>query len=141
MADLAIAVGNVGIASAAVQTSKDVFGATIARGIAVYRDAAASEKLKAGDANTAATADVVGITLTGGVLDGICMIVTKGVMEFGATTPAMVAGEMYYLSPTGGGLLCPWADVLTNDVVVEMGRALTATTFDVDINNTGVTKA
>ena len=103
-------------------------GATVGRGVPVYRDLTASSKLIAADADLTVSSLVAGITLCGGVDTSIGLILTKGLMTIGAT---VVAGQTYYLAPTGG--ICLFSDLGPGDFAVKLGIATSTTIIDVQI--------
>jgi len=117
-----------------------VYGATIAAGIPVYRDAADSEH-KIADANlSAAAASAVGIAITPGVDAGYGLIATGGSIILVGTT--MVVGETYFVGPTAGEII-PSADAAaaTGSYMTRLGTAASTTQLDLDITATGIVRA
>ena len=139
MANLTITDASVGVASLAPVANGDLnlelitMGATVTKGVPVYRDLTASSKLIAADASTTITALVVGITLFGGVDTGIGLMATKGQIILGAT---LVAGTAYYLSETAGSI-CLFSDLGAGAKVVKLGIARSTTILDVQIEDLG----
>jgi len=141
MADLSITEANVGIASldtTELVTERITIGATIGKGVAVYRDLTASRKLIAAAPAATVSALVTGITLFGGVDAGIGLMATKGPVVIGAT---LVAGETYYLSSTAGGKIGLLADITVGHYVIKIGLALSTTILDIYIEQLGVSTA
>jgi hypothetical protein len=111
-----------------------LYGATLAAGVPVYRNAADSEHLAADCDATEATRDVKGITLTPGVDGGYGYLAYRGsVILVGAS---MTEGAKYYLGPTAGEIV-PFADLGSADYVVEIGTAISATELKLGIDDTG----
>lgn len=133
MTALSITAANV-IAGANAVVENGVAGATETQGQVVYRDAATG-KLGLADCNsaTAAVRAAYGITLNA-ASDGQPMRVLKeGDITIGAT---LEIGEAYYLGGTAGTIV-PFADLVTNDYVVFIGIAKSASALTVDIQITG----
>lgn len=113
------------------------YGAIIAAGVPVYIDSADSEH-KIADANaSAATAAVVGLSMTPGVDAGQGIIAKGGSIILVGTT--MTVGVNYYAGPTPGEII-PEADLASGDYVTRLGTASTATQLDLSIVPTGIQK-
>ena len=135
MADISITEANVKLATTVgdAKTEQFVMGATMGKGVVVYKDTVQSPaKLELADADGVSDliATVAGILLFGGVEDDIGLMITKGEFVVGGT---LSKGVMYYLSETAGGI-APFADLTSGSKIVELGRAISTTILDVDIN-------
>lgn len=108
-------------------------GATITAGQAIYLDSA-DNKLKLTDANAAATATCVGVSLNGGAVDQPIVYIVSGGLNPGV---AVTVGESYAVSENAGGI-CPIADVGAGEYVSVIGVATTTSRIEVGLNNTGV---
>lgn len=116
-----------------------MYGATIAAGESVYRDATDSDKAKLADSNvSAAAASVRGIAMTPGVSGGYGQVATEGSIILVGTT--MAVGSTYYVGQTAGSLV-PDSDLATNDWVSRVGTAASATQLDLSIKATGIQHA
>ena len=114
------------------------YGATIAIGDVVYRDAA-DGKYKLADANASlATAEAKGIAITAGVDTDYGLIATAGDIVLTGTT--MAVGETYHLGGTGGKI-DPAADVASAWYVTVLGIGATSTKLRLGINATGILHA
>ena len=134
MADLTITATSV-IPGADAQITRGTAGATITAGMVVYKDTAASDVLKAADANASAlTAVVAGIALNGGSTGQTILYQTAGLITIGAT---VAAGKPYVLSATAG-LVAAGADLTTGWYASYLGYATTTAVINIQINNTGV---
>lgn len=120
MSDISITAANVQISGNA-QTRRVIAGGAITRGQPVYQDAADSFRVKACDADVAASAVALGIALadvaTGQPVD---VVTADPAFTPGGTT---VAGTIYVASPNAGGI-APWADLGTADFVTVLGVGL-----------------
>jgi hypothetical protein len=123
MANLTITAASV-LASATALTGEGVAGAAITQGQPLYKDATDSKRLKLADANAAASAEVVGISLNAGSTGQP----VKYAYDDALFTPGgtLVVGETYALSATAGAL-CPIADLTTGDRPVVCFVAISTT--------------
>ncbi len=135
MVDLTITVASVAQGSGA-NIEHGTAGATITAGQTVYKAAATGLfQLADNNSGTPEAQITYGIALHGS-LSGQPLTVQKGgPITIGAT---MVAGTAYYQSTNAGGI-CPVADVVTTDRVVNLGFATSTTVLNLRITDTGVT--
>jgi hypothetical protein len=134
MADLSITAANVTAAAGAVSAQQYTSGATITAGMAVYIDTAASNVAKIAHCETsAATAVVKGIALNGASSGQPVNVAVSGALTIGAT---VAVGTIYVLSTAG--LICPAADLVSDDWVSVIGVATTAAIITINIQNSGV---
>ena len=137
MANLTITESNVKVQGKTITTILVQIGETITRGQPLYRQATGDSKYWRADNNVdAATAKVEGISMTGGVADDYVILVTSGPMHIGST---LTKGNSYILSATAG-LVADVADLASGNFLTRLGYAIDTTTFQVDINATGVSK-
>lgn len=138
MTDISITAANV-VAGANARIAHGIAGATITAGQAVYLDTATTGKwlLADTDSATAAVRHAHGIALNGGGNGQALAVITEGAVTIGAT---LVAGEVYYLSGTAGGI-CPVADVAAGDYPLVIGQAASTSVLNVSIVYAGVVKA
>lgn len=135
MVDLAITPANV-VAGGSANKETGIAGATITAGQVVYKEAATGQ-FKLADSNSA-TAEVrnpYGIALHASLAGQPLSVITSGDVIIGAT---IVAGVLYYLSDTPGGIQ-PIADVAAGEQVSAIGYGTSTTNLSVRIVNTGVT--
>lgn len=136
MADLSITAANVGVAGTAVTTIVQV-GETVTAGQPGYRKAIDGLYYKA-DANaSSATAEALGVFLSGASTSGYALFCTAGSYLAGAT---LTVGETYVVSATAGGI-APLADVTTGWYVTILGVASSATTLQLSIFRSGTVRA
>ncbi len=98
-------------------------GATITGGDALYIDSSASNKLKLASTASSTTAACVGIALHAASDTQPLAYITSGEVDMGV---AMVKGEVYVLSDTGGGI-APATDNGNGDYVTVVGIGKTTT--------------
>lgn len=112
-------------------------------GNAVYVDGAGTVDLAQADA--AATKDVLGLVVdttiaaaaSGGIITTGILTATTG--EWDAVTGqvgGLTSGAKYWLDPTTPGNLTPTAPTITGDYVAPVGKALSTTEFEVDVDHT-----
>jgi hypothetical protein len=112
-------------------------------GQAVYVDGGGTVDLAQADA--AATKDVLGLVFdstiaaaaSGGVITTGVLTATTG--EWDAVTGqvgGLTAGAKYWLDPTTAGSLTPTAPTTTGQYVAPVGKALSTTEFEVDVDHT-----
>lgn len=105
-------------------------------GLFVPMSKMSDQTYQASDADGVSPLNVVsGIAVIGGVSTGYAMMITDGTYDFGSAL--LTKGETYYLSHNAGKI-CPFADLVTGDTVVELGRAKTTSQFQVSVRNTGI---
>lgn len=121
MADISITAGNVLLVTGTPEYG--TAGATITAGMPLYKDSAASNKLKAGKADAASTDEVVGIALHG-ASDGQPLAYAGAgcVVNMGAT---LALGKVYMLSAATAGGVAPVDDIATGNYVTVLGVAIT----------------
>lgn len=139
MANLTITTANVADGTGA-NISSGRAGAALTAGMAVYADSTTTpaNELKGGDADLSlAAATIVGITLAGAATGQKIFYQTSGPITIGAT---LVVGTEYYLSATGGGLLCPAADLASTWWVQRLGIAISTTVLQLELGQTLVQK-
>lgn len=121
-ADLSITAANVAVASTTgARTSTVQWGETITAGQCVYKKTSDGKYYKADNDVDSATANAVGIALTGGAGDAYGVVLTAGEITIGATT---TAGAAYVVSSTAGGI-CPDGDLGSGDYITHLGYATT----------------
>ena len=109
-------------------------GEAISAGDLIYLDSA-DTKMKLADASAAATSGVVGISLTSAAADGDYLVyVTSQTIDLGAI---LTAGTFYYLSATAGKI-CPAADLVSTNVVTQLGYATSTSQMILNVVDTGV---
>jgi hypothetical protein len=136
MADLSITAANVGATSSSV-TSLVQVGETVTQGQPGYRKALDGLYYKA-DANaSSATAEALGVFLTGASTNGYALFCTSGSYLAGAT---LTVGETYVVSATAGGI-APVADVTTGWYVTILGVASSSSTLALGIFRSGTARA
>jgi hypothetical protein len=135
MADLSITAASV-VQGSGANVENGTAGATITAGQTVYKEAATGLfKLADNNSGTLEAQVTYGISLHAS-LNGQPLAVQKGgPITIGAT---LTAGTAYYQSTTAGGI-CPVADVVTTDRVVQLGLAISTTVLNLRITDTGVT--
>jgi len=117
---------------------RGVYGATISAGQSLYLDSA-DTKWKLADCNaTAAIAAIAGIAITPGVLDGSGLIATGGSVILVGTT--MAVGTIYLVGQTPGSIV-PDADLVTSDIVSQIGIGKTATELVIGLIASGIVHA
>lgn len=133
MVDIVITPASV-IKGATSSVQHGTAGATITAGEAVYLDSATGT-FKLANCGAAATAGAYGIALNGADTGQPLAVHRAGAITIGGT---LTAGTAYYLSATDGGI-CPFADLVATDAVVQLGLASSTTVLEVQIQNPGVT--
>lgn len=109
------------------------YGGTVTAGQAL---AVNDEKYVPADANASSTlAAASAIAMTSGVADGYGVVALSGPIILVGTT--MSVGEVYFASPTAGGIM-PASDKATGDWVTILGTAATATQLNLSMKATGV---
>lgn len=137
MTDLSITAGNVVVGSTAT-IARGVAGASITAGQAVYLDPTTGKyNLADTDSATAAVRQAIGVALHAAAANQPLSVCTDGPVTIGAT---LVAGEVYYLSGTPGGI-CPVGDVASGDYPLVVGQAASTSVLNVGIVYAGVVKA
>lgn len=132
MADLTITAANV-VNSSGGGIYQGTAGASVTAGQTIYLDSSTST-LKLADANsTAATADVKGIALHAALTGQPLAIQTDGVITLGSV---LTTGLIYVNSATAGGI-APSADLTSTWRTSILGVALSASTLQLRINNSG----
>lgn len=124
-ADLSITAANVAIASTTgARTSTVQWGETITAGMCVYKKASDGKYYKSDNDVDSATANALGIALTGGSADGYGIVMTAGTLNIGATT---AKGMAYVVSDTAGGIR-PVSDTwTTGEYITHLGYATNTT--------------
>lgn len=110
-------------------------GETLLQGQVLYLKASDSRYWKAHCETSAATANAVGICLTGAAAGQPVRLMTSGTITIGAT---VAVGKPYYLSTAG--LIAPVDDLATADFVTHLGIATSTTKIAVRIQVSGVQK-
>jgi len=131
MADLVLT--GIEVASSRSRGTTVQAGEAISAGELVYLNTATS-KYELADASAAATANVAGIAVTDAASDGYFLYVANEDIDLGAI---LTAGTHYYLSATAGKI-CPFADLVSTNVVSQIGYATTTSNMKVSISNTEV---
>ncbi len=135
MADHTITAANVKISGSNVRTSTIQVGEAVTEGQALYLDSTTSKYMLA-DATTVAKANVVGISLTSADADGYALMQTSRTYFAGTT---LVKGDPVFLSATsGGGDLCPHADLSSSNVVTLIGFASSTSEIELALNPTSI---
>lgn len=133
MANLTITAASV-VPGANAVIKNGIAGATITAGQPVYLDPASST-YKLSDNNLAGAESCDGISLNGASAGQPVDVLGSGDLVIGAT---LVSGTAYCLSATGG-MICPQADLVTGNVVIQLGIAKSTTVLGVRIQQPGVT--
>lgn len=124
MADYTRTVANV-LASGTAQKATGVAGATIEAGQPLYADAADSNKLKLGDANSATAKVLAGVALHGALTgQPITYAWSDPTFTHGLTT--VTVGQIIILSRNAGEW-CPSADIASGDYPVVAMVPISAT--------------
>ena len=135
MTDLVITAANV-VAGSGAQQESGVAGVAITAGQMVYLDPADSKyKLADNDSPTVAARSPRGLALNNAAANQPLVIVRKGPVTLGT---GFTPGAEYYLSATAGGM-CPLADLGTGKTKSFLGMFASATSFVVNIQESGVT--
>jgi len=123
MADISITAANVLTGSNSARET-GIAGATVTAGQVVYKEAATGQ-FKLADCNSATAEARVpyGVALHGSLNGQPLTVQTAGTITPGAT---LVAGVVYYLSGTAGGIR-PVADNTTGDFPATVGMAISTT--------------
>ena len=134
MADLVIS--SIEVASSRSRATNVQAKVAITAGDVVTLDSATG-KYDLADASAASTATVAGIAVTDAGVDGYFLYVSAEEVNLGAI---LTAGDFYYLSATAGKL-CPFADLVSTNVVTQIGHATTTSNLKINLINTEVSKA
>lgn len=139
MSDLAITAAQV-LPGTGARVNKYTAGEAIAAGKPVYLDTVTNTvKLADCDAASPLKATVLGIALNGAATgQPVDIQESGGEITLGADA-SMVAGTIYILSGTAGGI-CPDADAATADSITIIGVAKTAAILLLRIVNSAVVK-
>lgn len=124
MANLSITAANVSMTADTVE-EVGIAGEALTPGQPVYFNPLASKWLKAEAGDTEAKAQAQRITLTSAALNARVLLAAGGKVNIGAT---VVRNTVYVVSQTSG-LLCPLADLATDDWVTIVGIADTTSTL------------
>jgi hypothetical protein len=135
MADLTITAANVAPSTGAV-TRYGTAGETITAGQSVYLDSV-SGKYKKADADAEATAEAVGIALTGSSDGQPIAVQYSGRITMGAT---VAVGQIYVVSTTAGGVAV-YGDLASGDYVTILGVGATTGAIDLYVTASGIAKA
>lgn len=136
MADLTITASSV-VPAASVAIYSGTAGGTITAGQAVYKDLTDSNKLKACDADVAASAVCAGIALNNASSGQAVHYMSEGDLNPGAT---VAVGVPYFVSTTAGGI-CVLGDLATGDYITYLGTGTTTSNISVKIHVSGAAKA
>ena len=137
MPDLTITPANV-INTGKAPTKTGIAGEALTAGQTVYVKSADGKIYKAQCDATPEEADCAGITLNGASLNQPVEYVDAGAIDLGATTTTAKT-TTYMVSATAGGI-CPQADLIATQRIVQVGYATNTTgSFVVRRVNTGVT--
>lgn len=111
-------------------------GVTVTAGQSVYVDT--NNKVQLFDSNSVPTTvpTIFGVSLNGGSQNQCCAIQTKGNITIGAT---VVTGTMYIVGAVAAGDINPDADRVSTWVVIELGRASSASVIVLAPRYTGIT--
>ncbi|HWL05005.1 MAG TPA: hypothetical protein VNQ99_08725 [Xanthobacteraceae bacterium] len=133
MADITITAANVQ-AGVGAQLETGRAGAAITAGQWVYRDTDDKYKLADNNAVAAIVRVPVGVALHAAAVNQPLTIQKAGTLAIGGT---LVAGVVYYLSDTPGGM-CPVADLTTGEYPCIVGIAKSTSVLDMVIKSAGV---
>ena len=134
MADYTIS--SIEVASSRSRATNVQAKVSISAGEAVYLDSATG-KYDLADASAASTATVAGLAVTDAAIDGYFLYVSAEEVDLGAI---LTAGDFVYLSATAGKL-CPFADLVSTNVVTQIGHATTTSNLKINLINTEVVRA
>lgn len=134
MADYTIS--SIEVASSRSRATNVQAKVAISAGEAVYLDSATG-KYDLADASTASTATVAGLAVTDAAIDGYFLYVSAELVDLGAI---LTAGDFVYLSATAGKL-CPFSDLVSTNIVTQIGHATTTSNLKINLVNTEVVKA
>ncbi len=134
MADYTIS--SIEVASSRSRATNVQAKVAISAGEAVYLDSATG-KYDLADASAASTATVAGLAVTSADADGYFLYVASELVDLGAI---LTAGDFVYLSATPGKL-CPFSDLVSTNVVTQIGHATTTENLKINLINTEVVKA
>jgi len=136
MADITITAANVRGPSEQRYVRTGTAGEAITAGTLLYLKSS-DQKYWLADADASEeAATIAGMALTGADADGPVVFADGGDVDIGGT---IVKGRVYVLSDTGGGLICPEADLASGDYCSIFGVASSTSNITIDINNSGVT--
>lgn len=133
MANLTITAASV-VPSGNAVTKSGTAGATITAGQAIYLDPTSST-YKLADCDLAGAQACDGIALNGASAGQPVDMLAAGDLTIGAT---LTKGTVYVLAATAG-MICPLADLVTTDALIQLGIAKSTTLMGVRILNPGVT--
>jgi hypothetical protein len=129
MADYSVTAASV-VKTTNTAISEGIAGGTITAGMAVYIDTTDSSKLKACDADVAATSVAAGIALHGAANGQPLKYATGGNLTFNT---AFTTGDVVCVSTTPGGL-APYGDLAAGDFITVMGIATSTSNLRLQIN-------
>ncbi len=132
MADVTVTAANV--VAGNVTLSKGTAGETITAGQVLYKKASDSKYYLADADAGSAESTVVGIAVTGAILDETVHFQTSGTIDIGGT---VTKGLIYVLSGTAGGV-APSADLASGDYTSILGVASSTTNIAISLNNSGI---
>jgi predicted transcriptional regulator len=135
MADLTQTAADV-LASAGAGTGNGTAGEAIDAGQVVYQKSSDGKLWLADAVTAAANAQAKGIALNDAAAGQPVTYAKSGGVDVGAT---LTVGTVYVLSATsGGGNICPVADLVADDYVTILGPATAADNLALNIDITGV---
>ena len=117
-------------------TNRKLAGATIVAGHILYKNT--SNRLDLAQGDDAATDEIEGVALNGGVAGQEIHYAEDGLVE-GLT--GIVIGEIYCLAEDQAGYLQPIGDNGSGDLISVFGVGITATSLRIGILNSGVARA
>lgn len=113
-------------------------GAIIVPGDWLYLDDTSGGVAKLADTLAQTTAVVKGMALNEVVKIGQPVNIAITGMTVNLTTVAALAGKGFVYILSESGLMCPVADLATNDYLTLLGWSITATQFKINIDNTSL---
>ena len=134
MADYTIS--SIEVASSRSRATNVQAKVAISAGEAVTLDSATG-KYDLADASAASTATVAGLAVTSADADGYFLYVSAEEVDLGAI---LTAGDFVYLSATAGKL-APFSDLVSTNIVTQIGHATTTSNLKINLINTEVVKA
>ena len=134
MSDLVIS--SIEVASSRSRATNVQAKVSISAGDLVTLDSATG-KYDLADASSASTSTVAGIAMTDAGVDGYFLYVSSEEIDLGAI---LTAGEFYCLSATPGKI-AQFSDLVSTNIVTQIGHATTTSNLKINLINTEVAKA
>lgn len=133
MADVTITRQDVALNANNVSFVRVQVGEAVTQGQPLYRSTSDSKHYKAG-ATTTTLAAAVGVAMTPASADGYILMLKAGDYIVGGT---LSQGTTYVVSATAGGI-APSSDLVSTNIVTNLGIAISSTVLRLDIQASGI---